>query len=92
MILEQKQFYSIQSIFKTLAANQEVKSGGRHEFVSAWAKYASMERDINVLAGDDIELTKEGNELVISASYSVRIPLVKNVSLMIDFNPTSAAK
>jgi hypothetical protein len=44
------------------------------------------------LGGDEIELTKEGNELIISASYSVRVPLVKNISLMIDFAPSSAAK
>lgn len=87
-----KQFYTIQNIFKTLAVNPEVKDGSRREFVAAWSKYATTERDVNVLGGDEIELTKEGNELIISASYSVRVPLVKNISLMIDFAPSSAAK
>jgi Domain of unknown function (DUF4845) len=87
-----KQFYTIQKIFKTLAVNPEIKDGGRREFVAAWSKYATTERDVNVLGGDEIELTKDGNELIISASYSVRVPLVKNISLMFDFAPSSAAK
>jgi hypothetical protein len=86
-----KQFFTVQKVFKSLAVSPEVKNGGRREFVVAWSKYA-MTDDVNVVAADDIELTKDGNELVISASYSVRVPLFKNVNLLIDFAPTSAAK
>ncbi len=39
-----------------------------------------------------LEINKDGNDLVLSASYSVKVPLVANVSLLIDFAPTSAAK
>lgn len=87
-----KQFYTIQSTFKTLAVNPEIKYGGRREFLAAWSKYSTLERDLNVLGGDEIELTKEGNDLLITASYSVRVPLFRNVSLMIDFAPSSSAK
>ena len=86
-----KQFYTIQKVFKQLAVNPEVKSGGRREFIMAWSKYA-MTDDVNAVGGDEIELTKEGNDLVISASYSVRVPLFKNLSLLMDFTPSSAAK
>jgi hypothetical protein len=86
-----KQFFTVQKIFKTLALSPEVKNGGRREFVVAWSKYA-MTDDIGVVSADDIEVTKDGNEVVISTSYSVRVPLFKNISLLIDFMPTSAAK
>ncbi|MCX7171734.1 MAG: DUF4845 domain-containing protein [Proteobacteria bacterium] len=41
------------------------------------------------VAADDLEITKEGNEIVISFAYSRKIPLFANVSLMIDFEGTS---
>jgi uncharacterized protein YneF (UPF0154 family) len=87
-----KQFFTIQKTFKTLAANPEVKSGGKREFVLAWSKFAMTDGEINVLGADDIEVAKEGNEVIISANYAVKVPLFKNVSLMFDFAPTSAAK
>ncbi len=87
-----KQFYTIQKVFKTVSLLPEVKAGGRREFINAWAKYSMTEGDVNVVSGDEVELTKDGNELIISTSYSVRVPLFKNVNLLIDFAPTSAAK
>ena len=82
----------IQKTFKTLAANPEVKSGGKREFVLAWSKFAMTDSEINVLGADDIEVAKEGNEVIITANYTVKVPLFKNISLMFDFAPTSAAK
>ena len=87
-----KQFYTIQKVFKTLSVDPTVKSGGRREFMNAWGKYAMTEGDVNVVSSDEIELTKEGNDLLITASYSVRVPLFKNISLLFDFTPSSAAK
>lgn len=87
-----KQFFTIQKIFKTLSLTPEVKNGGKREFVLAWSKYAMTEGDVNVVAADDIEVTKEGNDVIITANYTVKVPLFKNISLMFDFAPTSAAK
>lgn len=39
--------------------------------------------------GADLEVTKEGGELVISASYRKELPLVANVGLFIDFTASS---
>ncbi len=46
---------------------------------------------ITAINGDDIEITKSGNNVIISASYQVKVPLFKNYTLLIDFNPTSAS-
>ena len=43
------------------------------------------------LSGDEIEINKEGGGIVISASYQAKIPLFKNYTLLIDFNPSSAS-
>jgi hypothetical protein len=43
-----------------------------------------------VIKAEDIELYSVNGKLVLSANYVVKIPLAGNVSLYLDFNPTSA--
>jgi Tfp pilus assembly major pilin PilA len=45
--------------------------------------------NIDVIGPKDLEVTKEGDELVVSFSYTKRIPLFANVSLLIDFSASS---
>ena len=45
--------------------------------------------DIDVIAGRDLEITKEGNEIVISFSYPKRISLFGNINVVIDFAGSS---
>jgi hypothetical protein len=85
------QYFTVQKVFKSIAADPEVKSGTRREAITAWARYAMIE-NVNVISGDDIDVTKEGNDVVLSASYSVKVPLFARISLLIDFNPTSAGR
>ena len=41
--------------------------------------------DIDVIGPKDLEVTKEGNEVVVSFAYPKRIPLFGNVNVVIDF-------
>ena len=45
--------------------------------------------NIDVIGPKDLEVTKEGNDIVISFAYPKRIPLFGNVSLVIDFAASS---
>ena len=45
--------------------------------------------DIDVITGKDLEVTKEGNDLVVSFAYTKRIPLFANVNVVIDFAASS---
>jgi len=45
--------------------------------------------DIDVISGKDLDVTKEGNEVVISFAYPKRISLFSNVSVVIDFAASS---
>jgi hypothetical protein len=82
------EYFAIQKVFKTLSQKPEVKNGGKREFMQGWAAYATIER-IGAIGGDEIEITREGTNVHFSASYQVKVPLFKNFSLLIDFNPTS---
>lgn len=41
--------------------------------------------DIDVIGPKDLDITKEGNDVVVSFAYSKRIPLFANVNVVIDF-------
>jgi hypothetical protein len=41
--------------------------------------------DIDIISGNDLEVSKEGGEVVVSFSYSKKVKLFGNVSLLIEF-------
>jgi len=45
---------------------------------------------IDAIGPGDLEVTKEGNDIVVSVAYPKRIPLFGNVSLVIDFAASSS--
>lgn len=45
--------------------------------------------DISSVKATDLEITKEGNDYVIAASYRREVPLFGHVGLYFDFNATS---
>jgi len=45
---------------------------------------------VKAVKGDDLEIGKEGGETVVSANWSVKIPLVSNISACLDFSVTTA--
>jgi len=82
---------TIQKIFKAMAANPELKGASAKAIAEAFDRARSID-NITAVSGVDIDVNKDGANLVFSASYSVRVPLVANVSLLLDFAPSSAAK
>lgn len=79
---------TIQKHFKTIANDSANASGNRAQVENAYRNRAQIDR-IDVINPKDIVITKEGNGISLSASYTVRIPLVYNISACMDFNPTS---
>ena len=72
-----------------MAADSALQSASRGEINSAFNARATVD-SIKVIGPEDLEVVKDGTGLVISATYSIRVPLVKNLSACMDFNPTSA--
>lgn len=48
--------------------------------------------NISSVAGSDLEIVKDGNETVIEVDYERRVPMVANVSLLIEFHASSKAR
>jgi len=82
------EFYSIQKIMKTMAAEPAMLNASRGEINTAFNNRAGID-NIKAISYNDLEVEKDGSSIVFSASYSVRVPLFYNLSACMDFNPTS---
>ena len=45
---------------------------------------------VKEIQGDDLEISKEGGETVVTATWSVRVPIVYNFSACLDFTASTA--
>lgn len=80
-------YYKIKKIVASTAANSSGKTVP--EIRSIFGKYADVDH-IQTITPADLDISKEGNEVVIAFAYEKRIPLFLNVSLLIDFEGSSA--
>ena len=78
----------IKNTFVVIANDAELQKASPREIRMAFSKRAEID-DIKAVLPDDIEIAKDGERLVLSASYDVRIPLFANISLYLEFNPSS---
>lgn len=79
--------------FKILKSVKSISAGASDQTVpqirAAFDKYADVNY-LKTIRGADLDISKEGNTVVIAFSYEKRIPLFYNVSLLIDFQGSSA--
>ncbi|MEQ1532110.1 MAG: DUF4845 domain-containing protein [Sideroxydans sp.] len=78
----------IASIMKTIAGDSVLQSSSIKDIKAAYAKRASL-NDIEDVTAEDLEIDQEGGSLKLSASYKKTIPVAGNVSLLLEFNPSS---
>ena len=82
---------TIKSKMEEVAHDPELKNAQVHEIRAAFSKRA-MVSDISNLKAEDIEVEKSGGGIVLSADYSVKIPLIANAALLLEFHPSSSSK
>lgn len=79
----------IGNLFTVIANDPEMQKASLRDIRMSFTKRASID-GINAINAEDIEITSNGGRLVLSASYAVKVPLVANISLYMDFSPASA--
>ncbi len=82
------EYLNIQKQFKAMANDTALSGAQRPAIERAFSSRSSME-DIKSITPQDLEITRAGDRVVISAAYSVRVPLFANVSACLDFYPNS---
>jgi len=81
----------IKNIFETIAHDPDMQKASPHDILASFDRRASVDA-ITAIKSSDIDISSDEGRPVLSASYSVKIHLAGNVSLFIEFNPSSAGK
>ncbi|MBI5005539.1 MAG: DUF4845 domain-containing protein [Nitrosomonadales bacterium] len=79
----------IAHVFKAIASDPAMQSATTKEIQESYSKRANIDFITDITA-EDIVIDKEEGRLSLSANYSVRIPLVANITLLLEFNPSSS--
>lgn len=79
----------ISNLFTVIANDPEMQKASPRDIRMSFSKRASID-NISAINAEDIEIASEGGRLALSASYAVKVPLVANVSLYLEFSPASA--
>ena len=71
-------------------AVQKIKNEGStvRDIQTAFERHRTID-DITSITSRDLDITKEGDKVVISYAYQKKIPILDNVSLVIDFAGTT---
>ena len=80
------EYYTIQKQIKIVA--NEVATPDRRTVESAFDRRANVE-NITAISAKDLEITKDGEKVILSAEYAVKVPLVGNLSAYMDFRASS---
>lgn len=73
---------------KKAIVSTATEKGGVAELRKAFDRKAQID-NISVISGNDLEITKEGNDVVVSFNYRKEVPLFWNVGLYMDFAANS---
>lgn len=80
---------TIRGILEQLAHDPEMQNADIHTIKDTFAKRANTMNNITVVTDNDLIIDKRSGNLVLSVQYQVKIPLVANATLLLDFNPSS---
>jgi len=80
------EFYSIKKALVSIT--QEKAGGSPAEIRKAFDAHCTIDA-ISSVGPQDLEITKEGGEVVVAVSYRKEIPLVANVGVYINFAAAS---
>lgn len=81
------EYSSVKKIFRTMEQSGATK-GTVRDIRHSYEKLNAIE-DVKSVRGEDLEISKQGQETVVSAAWSVRVPLIYNVSACLDFTAST---
>ena len=82
------EYFAVKKIFAAMDQNGETK-GTVAEIRRHYETRNAIE-DVKSVTGTDLEITKQGPDTIMSANWSVKVPLYGNVSACIDFSVSTA--
>ncbi len=78
------EYYAIVKTVKAVANDSGMRGASIPEIKLSYAKRAGID-NITAVSGNDLDISKDGDQLVIGFAYAKKIPLFANASLVLDF-------
>ena len=82
-------YFTILKDAKATAHDPNLRTASVTEVRQAFDKRIEID-DVTSISGSDLDISKDGNELVLAFAYTKKIPLAPHVSLVIDFEGTTS--
>jgi hypothetical protein len=83
-------YWTVKKVLSAMAHDPEVKTMSEREVRISFDKRASID-NIKSVKGSDLDISKQGGEVVVEVSYPVKVQLVGNLSACMDFTASTAA-
>lgn len=83
------EFMGVKRSMAAVVAGANPQTATVSELRNAFSKRAMVD-DVTTVSASDLDITKEDGRIVISIEYSRKVKLFGNVSLLIDFNASTA--
>ena len=81
-------YFAVKKMFATMEQAGDLKLSVRE--IRKSFETRNVIENVQAVKGDDLEIGKEGGETVVTATWSVKVPMVSNISTCLDFSVTTA--
>ncbi|MFY9329725.1 MAG: DUF4845 domain-containing protein [Georgfuchsia sp.] len=88
IVPEVSEYMDIVRVVKTVAADPAVR-GSVRDIKIAFSKRADVAY-IKSITADDLDITKDGDDILIDFAYTKKIHLIANASLLLEFEGSSS--
>jgi hypothetical protein len=85
------ELFSVKKVIAAMASSEEVRSGTVAEIRKSFQRRSVID-NINAITEQDLEITKDGGETVVTAAWQQRVPLFTGYTLLIDFSASTQDK
>ena len=82
------EYFTIKKAITGMTQSGELRGASVADVRKAFDRRAAVD-SITIVQPQDLEITKDGNEIVVAFAYEKRIPLFYNISVVIDFAGSS---
>ena len=83
------QYFNVRGVISSMATSEEVRSGTVAEIRKSFDPRATIAY-VEVISGDDLEITKEAGETVVTAAWQQKVPLFTGYTLLIELSASTA--
>lgn len=85
------EFMSVKKVLNSMATNGDLKTMSSKELQASFFKRAYVS-DVKNVKPEDLTVSREGNASVIIVEYSIKVPVVSNISACLDFSASTSVQ